>query len=59
MSGITIYEFDALVLPFCLRERTLAIPQDAPFAANFNRTTTVAALGRAFESPKLPESALT
>lgn len=47
------------VLPFCLRERTLAIPQGAPFAANFNRATTIVAPDREFESPKLPASALT
>lgn len=47
------------VLPFCLRERTLAIPKDAPFAANFNRASTVAIQSREVESPKLTKSALT
>jgi len=47
------------VLPFCLRERTLAIPKDAPFAANFNRASTVAVQSREVESPKLTKSALT
>ena len=47
------------VLPFCLRERTLAIPQGAPFAASFNRKSAVTASGREFQSPKLTESALT
>ena len=47
------------VLPFCLRERTLAIPKDAPFAANFNRASTVAIQSREVESPKLTKCALT
>jgi 5-methylcytosine-specific restriction enzyme subunit McrC len=47
------------VLPFCLRERTIAIPKDAPFAANFNCASTVAVQGREFEISKLTESALT
>lgn len=47
------------VLPFCLRERTIAIPKDAPFAANFNCASTVAVQVREFEISKLTESALT
>lgn len=47
------------VLPFCLRERTLAIPQGAPFAANFNCASAVAVQGREFKTSKLTESALT
>ncbi|MCM2341160.1 McrC family protein [Rhodoferax sp.] len=47
------------VLPFCLRERTLAMPQGASFAASFNRESVVAVQGHKFESPKLTESALT
>jgi 5-methylcytosine-specific restriction enzyme subunit McrC len=35
-SGLRLW-----VLPFCLRERTLAIPQDAPFTANFHHASTV------------------
>ena len=46
------------VLPFCLRERTLAISKDAPFAANFKCASTVAVQGREFETSKLTESAL-
>ena len=47
------------VLPFCLRERTLAIPQGAPFAANFNCASNAAVQGRVVEPQKSPESALT
>ncbi len=34
------------VLPFCLRERTLTIPQDAPFAASFNRLPSLLKVAR-------------
>jgi 5-methylcytosine-specific restriction enzyme subunit McrC len=47
------------VLPFCLRERMLAIPQGAPFAANFNCASNTAVQGRVVEPQKSPESALT
>ena len=47
------------VLPFCLWERTLAIPQGAPFAANFNCASNAAVQGRVVEPQKSPESALT
>ena len=53
-SGLRLW-----VLPFCLRERTLAIPQGAPFAANFNCASNAAVQGRVVEPQKSPESALT
>ena len=46
------------VLPFSLKDRTLAIPKDAPFAASFNCASKPAVHGREVELQKSPESAL-
>lgn len=42
------------VLPFCLRERTLAIPKDAPFATSFHNFQTAPERGHVISPQTLP-----